>query len=154
MNIRFVSSNRWKGKVKEGAKRDSAFEEFTNIIWGWRAAFYLLVKYYYKNKLKTPRMIISKWAPSSENNTDAYVKNVMDYVRKHGYRYLQENATLPIPDYNLHLWQQIMVAMTLQESGKMPTDIKDNKIMEKYIFDAMDLVLNLKEIQKLTDANK
>ncbi len=154
MNIRFVAANHWKGRVKENQRKDRAFEEFTNCLWGWRAAFYLLMKYYFKNKLKTPKMIISKWAPSSENDTNAYVKNVMQYMQKHGYRYLEEDATLPNPDYNLHLWQQFMKAMTIQESGKMPSDTEGDKLMSLFIEQSMEMVLELKEIIKLSDANK
>lgn len=154
MNIRYVAENKWKGKVKAVQRKDSAFEEFTNCIWGWRAAFYLLMKYFFKNKLKTPRMIISRWAPATENNTDAYVKNVMDFLHKKGYRYLEENATLPIPERNLHLWQQLMKAMTVQESGWMPADSPEHELMGFYIEDAINEVLKLKEIKKLNDANK
>ena len=155
MNIRYVAANRWKGRVKESQRKDSAFEEFTNCVWGWRAAFYLLMKYYFKNKLKTPRMIISLWAPASENNTDAYVRHVMDFMHKHGFSSLQENATLGNPfEFGYVQWIQFMVAMTIQESGKMPSDADDHELMELYIEMAIDEVLNLKEIKKLNHANK
>lgn len=154
MNIRYVASNRWLGRVRDNQRKDKAFAEFSNVTYGFRAAFYLLVKYYYKNKLKTPRMIISKWAPTSENDTDAYVKNVMDYMHKNGYRYLEADATLPQPDYNWDLWCKFMVAMTIQESGRMPTDISGDHKMKQFIEKAMEMVLDLKEIIRLTDAEK
>lgn len=154
MNIRFVASNKWRGKVLENRKKDSAFEEFTNVVWGWRAAFYLLMKYYFKNKLKTPRMIITKYAPPSENNTDAYVHNVMEYMHKNGFPNLDENATLANPYEFRFQWVQFMKAMTIQESGVMPADTKDSQLMEAFIESAINQVLILTEFINLNNANK
>ena len=154
MNIRYVAQNKWKGRVRENQRKDTAFEEFTNVVWGWRAAFYLLAKYYYKHKLKTPRMIITKFAPPSENNTDAYVHNVMDFMHKHGFPNLQENATLADPYEFRFQWVQFMMAMTVQESGKMPADTDDMQLMELYIESAINQVLILTEFINLNNANK
>ena len=154
MNIRFVVANKWRGKVSENRKKDSAFEEFTNVVWGWRAAFYLLMKYYFKNKLKTPRMIITKYAPPSENNTDAYVHNVMEFMHKNGFPNLEENATLANPYEFRFQWVQFMKAMTIQESGIMPADTKDSQLMEAFIESAINQVLILTEFINLNNANK
>lgn len=149
MNIRYVAANKWKYKVKDENKTDKAFEEFTNCVWGWRAAFYLLLKYYYKNKLRTPRMIISRWAPATENNTDAYVKNVMEFMHKNGFPTLQENATLGNPYVYEDQWTLLMIAMTLQESGKMPGDTEDMSLMRSFIEYAQTEVLNLEKTIKM-----
>ena len=154
MNIRFVAANKWRGKVSENRKKDRAFEEFTNVVWGWRAAFYLLMKYYFKNKLKTPRMIINKFAPPSENNTDAYVHNVMEFMHKNGFPNLEENATLANPYEFRFQWVQFMKAMTIQESGIMPADTKDSQLMEAFIESAINQVLILTEFINLNNANK
>jgi hypothetical protein len=154
MNIRFVAANKWRGKVSENRKKDRAFEEFTNVVWGWRAAFYLLMKYYFKNKLKTPRMIITKYAPPSENNTDAYVHNVMEFMHKNGFPNLEENATLANPYEFRFQWVQFMKAMTIQESGIMPADTKDSQLMEAFIESAINQVLILTEFINLNNANK
>ena len=149
MNIRYVATNKWKYKVKDEGKTDKAFEEFTNCVWGWRAAFYLLMKYYFKAKLKTPRMIIMRWAPPSENNWVAYVKNVMQFMHLHGYPNLQANATLGNPYVYREQWTKFVMAMTIQESGKMPSDTEDMELMSTYIDYAMTEVLNLDEIINL-----
>ena len=154
MNIRFVAANKWRGKVSENRKKDRAYEEFTNVVWGWRAAFYLLMKYYFKNKLKTPRMIITKFAPPSENNTDAYVHNVMEFMHKNGFPNLEENATLANPYEFRFQWVQFMKAMTIQESGIMPADTKDSQLMEAFIESAINQVLILTEFINLNNANK
>ena len=154
MNIRFVAANKWRGKVSENRKKDRAYEEFTNVVWGWRAAFYLLMKYYFKNKLKTPRMIINKFAPPTENNTDAYVHNVMEFMHKNGFPNLEENATLSSPYEFRFQWVQFMKAMTIQESGVMPADTKDSQLMEAFIESAINQVLILTEFINLNNANK
>ncbi|MBR1425827.1 MAG: hypothetical protein IJ581_00070, partial [Paludibacteraceae bacterium] len=41
---------------------------------GFRAAFKLIRRYIREYRLTTPSAIISRWAPRSENDTDAYVQ--------------------------------------------------------------------------------
>ena len=56
------------------AQNDRAFVQFKSLEYGWRAAFYLLTRtYYHKYRLYTIRGIISKWAPPTENKTEAYI---------------------------------------------------------------------------------
>lgn len=56
---------------------DRAFVQFKSLEYGWRAAFHLLTRtYYHKYRLYTIRTIIRRWAPSSENDTSAYIANV------------------------------------------------------------------------------
>lgn len=44
--------------------------------WGVRAAFMILRNYIERHKLNTIEKIISRWAPSNENNTAVYIKTV------------------------------------------------------------------------------
>ena len=73
LNIRYVEANNWQGRVV--VKKDREFEEFTSMVYGLRAAFCLLYNYINKGH-DTIEKIISKWAPASENNTEAYIKKV------------------------------------------------------------------------------
>ena len=74
LNIR-RSKDQWKGMAE--VQSDRAFVQFKSLEYGWRAAFYLLTRtYYHKYRLYTIRGIISRWAPSSENDTSAYIANV------------------------------------------------------------------------------
>ena len=74
LNIR-RSKDQWKGLSK--TQNDRSFCQFESLEYGWRAAFYLLTRtYYHKYRLYTIRGIVSRWAPSSENNTEAYIANV------------------------------------------------------------------------------
>ena len=74
LNIR-RSKDQWKGMAE--VQTDRAFVQFKSLEYGWRAAFYLLTRtYYHKYRLYTIRTIIRRWAPASENNTEAYIQNV------------------------------------------------------------------------------
>lgn len=74
LNIRI--GNVWLGEVKENT--DGEFEQFTQMLYGIRAAIVLLRRYICHYHLNSVALIISRWAPSSENNTRQYV----DFVSK------------------------------------------------------------------------
>lgn len=72
LNIRI--GNAWQGEVANPT--DKEFEQFTSLRWGLRAGFVLLKRYINRYHLNSIRLIVSRWAPSSENNTAAYIKRV------------------------------------------------------------------------------
>ena len=72
-NIR-QSKVRYKGEVQPS--RDPAFKQFESLAWGYRAVFVLLHTYRVRHGLRTIRGMISRWAPPSENRTDAYIRAV------------------------------------------------------------------------------
>ena len=72
LNLRV--GNNWKGEVANPS--DHAFEQFTEMKWGVRAAFVVLRNYIQRHKCNTIRKIISRWAPANENNTQAYIATV------------------------------------------------------------------------------
>lgn len=74
LNIRI--GNAWLGEV--AIPTDKEFEQFTSLRWGLRAGFLLLKRYINRYHLNSIRLIVSRWAPSSENNTEAYIKRVSD----------------------------------------------------------------------------
>jgi hypothetical protein len=74
-NIR-ISSNAWRGKIPITQNTDKVFEQFDTAINGIRALGKLLIGYSKNYGLKTVRGIISRYAPPTENITDAYVKAV------------------------------------------------------------------------------
>lgn len=75
LNIRFNPANRWQGS--RGSYK--GFVVFNSTKFGYRAAL-ILLRNYIRNGYNTPRKIISRWAPPSENNTDSYVKTVCDAI--------------------------------------------------------------------------
>lgn len=76
LNIRI--GNRWQGEVENPT--DTEFEQFRDMIWGLRAGFVLLRRYIERYRLNTIRDIISRWAPSTENNTRRYIEQVCDWT--------------------------------------------------------------------------
>ena len=76
-NIR-QSKVRYKGEVRPS--RDPAFKQFESLAWGYRAIFVLLHTYRVRHGLRSIREMISRWAPPSENRTEAYIRAVADAV--------------------------------------------------------------------------
>ena len=74
LNIRI--GNCWWGEEKNPT--DTQFEQFEKMEYGIRAAFIILRRYIEKYGRNTVEQIVSSWAPSSENNTTAYVKFVYE----------------------------------------------------------------------------
>lgn len=72
LNIRI--GNKWKGLKTPNT--DGAFDQFISVYWGYRAAFIILRNYIRKYRCNTVEKIITRWAPSNENNTAAYIKTV------------------------------------------------------------------------------
>ena len=109
LNIR-RSKDQWKGMAE--VQSDRAFVQFKSLEWGWRAAFYLLTRtYYHKYRLYTIRTIVTRWAPPSENKTEAYIKNV---ARITG---IDPDEALGIPSDKPARWMLLGVAMAIQENG-------------------------------------
>lgn len=73
LNIR--KGNNWQGE--RTPQTDKSFEEFTSMEMGLRAGIIILRNYMTKRPpLQTISQIISRWAPTNENNTTAYIKEV------------------------------------------------------------------------------
>lgn len=78
-NIR-KSSEPWRGLAAAKDQKDPAFFTFETPEWGIRAMAVILRTYQTKYGLRTIRAIIGRWAPSAENDTDAYVDAVAHAV--------------------------------------------------------------------------
>ena len=75
LNIR-ISRDNWLGKVSPNT--DGTFEQFSDIIYGYRAAIKTLRSYYYTHGLRTIRQMVNRWAPLGDgnNNPTTYAANV------------------------------------------------------------------------------
>lgn len=73
LNIR-ISDSPWQGKLENNT--DGEFEQFEEMVLGVRAAIKLLRNYRDLYDAYTIQDIIGKWAPSTENDTDAYISNI------------------------------------------------------------------------------
>jgi len=75
LNIRHGKSV-WKGM--SGTQTDPSFVQFSERVYGYRAAFVLISNYILKG-MNTLKRIICRWAPPSDgNNTYSYIKHVSD----------------------------------------------------------------------------
>ena len=87
---------------------DKAFRQFVTMAFGYRAMFVLL-RNYIKNGNNTIVKIISKYAPSNENNTTAYINAV---EKGSG---INSNTIIQIND--LDSSTKIIMAMSMVENG-------------------------------------
>ena len=69
------STNAWQG-LSADQSADPYFATFNDALYGIRAGVKLISTYFEKYGLNTVRGIISKFAPPSENNTQAYIQAV------------------------------------------------------------------------------
>ncbi|HYB54639.1 MAG TPA: structural protein P5 [Alphaproteobacteria bacterium] len=68
------SDDHWAGLASE--QRDPDFFQFSEPVFGLRALARTLYNYQAKHGLETIRGIIARWAPASENDSEAYVAAV------------------------------------------------------------------------------
>ena len=109
LNIR-RSGDKWQGL--RVLQEDREFFQFSEMKWGWRAAFRLLCHTYYgKYKLRTIRALITRWAPPKENDTEVYIRRVTDRIGIGPDRELGDPATHPTT------WMMIGIAMAIVENG-------------------------------------
>ena len=114
LNIR-RSRDQWKGLKAQ--QTDASFCQFESMEWGWRAAFWLLTRTYYHNyRLFTIRAIINKWAPSHENNTQAYIAAVSKLTG------IAPDEPIGIPSDQPARWMMVAAAMAIQENGTESLD--------------------------------
>ena len=116
LNIRHGKSQ-WVGMREK--QTDKSFVQFTERVYGYRAAFVLIRNYIAKGR-DTIWKIITKWAPSSDgNNTQSYI----DFVsRTTG---IHPNHTLDFHDRNSMV--SIVRSMAQMESGV----VEDKVLLEE-----------------------
>ena len=103
LNIRYNPMNQWQGQT--GGY--NGFAVFSTTTKGFRAAILILLRYIFLG-YNTPRKIIARWAPPSENDTEAYVRTVCKRTK------LAEDTVIG----NAQVLQDLVLAMAFVESGK------------------------------------
>lgn len=119
LNIRI--GNVWLGEVSEPTDQD--FEQFTNMVYGVRAGFVLLRRYIRHYHRTTIPQVIAAWAPSTENNTEAYIVAVCQMSK------ISRDETLDY--YNQDQMFRLMDAMIYHECGQ---HISEQHIRDGYRF--------------------
>lgn len=106
LNIR-RNNTRWKGLSPK--QPDKSFFTFTAPEWGYRAAIITLRNYSKIHKLNTLAQWVSRWAPPTENDTDAYIRFVCNK---------SDMSPETTPDiYNKTEMCAIVSAMSYMENG-------------------------------------
>ncbi len=110
LNIRI--GNTWLGERDN--PDDTEFEQFVSTVYGLRAGFIILRRYIRRYHLNTVQLIISRWAPRSENDTTAYVSRVCALTG------LQPDQPIDFADQEA--MTKLVSAMCLVECGQ-PVDM-------------------------------
>ena len=93
-----------------------------DVLYGIRAALIIIRRYITKYKVCTVSQIISRWAPSKENNTEAYIQFVCKEMGVPStYRINWENFTKVC---------QLLKAMAKMESNM---SLDEDKIFYEYV---------------------
>lgn len=120
LNIR--KGAKWVGL--KSRQTDDEFCQFFHPVFGYRAATKILFNYQELHDRRSLAEIISRWAPPTENDTNAYIHSVA--------RKLADRGTAVVIDTPLRLREQrglllgLLNAMTVHENGSCPYD--DNLI--------------------------
>ncbi|CDM42403.1 structural protein [Ectopseudomonas oleovorans] len=110
-NIDYNPRNNWQGQLPRDVKIEPRFACFDTAFNGIRALAKLLVNYRKIHGLRTVEGLISRWAPSNENDTKAYAHAVA--------------AHLGVPiQAGIHLDQdtleKLVTAIIRHENGQQP----------------------------------
>ena len=124
LNIR-LSKDRWQGQIAPSlsgrAGGEASFCQFQTMQYGYRAAFKLLKTYIEKHHCRTIRFIINRWAPPNENNTNAYLRRVVEISG------LNPDAVIRFKDKQT--MTDLAYAMTIVENG---TAVEKSVIAQGY----------------------
>jgi len=80
-NIEYHAANQWRGQLPHDPSVEARFCRFQSAHHGLRALAVLLKNYYRRYGLNTVGKLITRYAPSTENNTRAYINAVACALR-------------------------------------------------------------------------
>ena len=102
----------WQGLVPREQANDPRFCVFKAPAWGIRAIARTLITYYDKHRINTVRAAITRWAPPSENNTEAYVQHVA--------RALGVGVNTPLNFHDYEVMRPLVEVIIRHENGVGP----------------------------------
>lgn len=134
MNIIKTKNARWIGLSAD--QPDGTFLKFEEMVYGYRAGIIIITKTYYNRGWSNIDSIITHYAPSTENNTEAYIRGVVKRLRERGYPGISRHSLLPRPSVTTaKLWIEIVIAIHNIENENWPYDLGT-------IQQAFDMVFN------------
>ena len=132
LNIRH-SKDKWQGIAI--TQTDKSFVQFQSMAYGYRAAWKVLDTYCLtfrrERKAYNVRNIIARWAPPTENDTDAYVRAVVSLSGLGG----NENIPRPRRYRNFERLERtalLLAAMTCVECGLRWKEVDWDAIWQGY----------------------
>lgn len=122
-NLVYTKNNNWQGKIPYLKNTDVGrkFEQFETMAFGIRAMLRDLVNDIDKGK-NTVRKLISEYAPPSENDTEAYIKQVCASIGV--------TADEKISSVNSNFLYLLAKAIINKENGKDAKYVNDSDIKE------------------------
>jgi hypothetical protein len=109
--LNIIKSNTiWLGQTN--CTSESTFCTFSSMQYGFRAALKLLKNYYCVHHLRTIRDIVSRWAPETENKTEAYIRQVCRMTMTG-----DDTPLPPMKEETRGVWINIVMAMATVECG-------------------------------------
>ncbi|MFH7010289.1 hypothetical protein ACHRV5_00370 [Flavobacterium sp. FlaQc-52] len=128
-NLRLVATNNWVGKISylNNTDTDKAFEQFTEVKFGIRAMLRVVINNIDKGN-DTISKIISRYAPSVENDTKTYIGAVSKELRL--------NPDEKIKNVDSFFLLTIARAIINQEVGRKESTL----IYDSDIQDAIDVI--------------
>ena len=132
LNIRH-SKDKWQGIAI--TQTDKSFVQFQSMAYGYRAAWKVLDTYCLtfrrERKAYNVRNIIARWAPPSENDTEAYIRTVVSLSGLGG----NENIPRPRRYRNFERLERtalLLAAMTCVECGLRWKEVDWDAIWQGY----------------------
>jgi hypothetical protein len=110
-NIDYNPRNAWKGQLPPDARIEPRFARFDTPHSGIRALAKLLVNYRKIHGLRTIESLIARWAPSNENDTQAYARAVAKEVG------ISSQASIQLDAPTL---EKLVTAIIRHENGQQP----------------------------------
>lgn len=101
----------WQGLAADQSS-DPRFAVFSHQKWGIRAIARVLVTYQDKHGIRTVRRILDRWAPSTENDTTAYIRHVAARLG------VKPSTTIDVHDYAT--MRPLVEAIIKHENGTQP----------------------------------
>ena len=129
LNIRH-SSDKWEGARIE--QTDKSFVQFESMAYGYRAAWKVLESYWkYFHQVGQPynvTNIIIRWAPPTENDTQAYIRTVLKLTSLGG----KEHLPQPSRGVDTERLERMIAAMTTVECGIPYKEVDTDSIRQGF----------------------
>lgn len=109
LNIR-LSPDHFHGEIIPS--HDKSFKQFTSALFGIRAGAKILCNYYKLHQLSTIAQIVSRFAPTNENDTTNYIADVCKHMD------VQPDDELDVPEPET--LAALVKAIIWHENGQQP----------------------------------